>query len=127
MHMAVDVFDLYGSRNPDLTSVMSLVSRILAMEFSIRSSDERGEYYASYGSSCDDYSSGDSYEIAANEIVDEEGSYNIEEDFAEYPTLMTVDRSPRANDIKHRLSAQTEVVFLRRTTFNGSEQTVEYG
>jgi hypothetical protein len=42
--MAVEIFDLYGSLNSDLASVTSLISRILAMEFSIRSSDERGDY-----------------------------------------------------------------------------------
>jgi hypothetical protein len=59
--MVVEVFDLYGSRNPDLASVMSLLSRILVLEFSLRSNDERGDYYISYGSS------GDEYKIVANE------------------------------------------------------------
>lgn len=46
--MVDEVFDLYGYRNPDLGAVTSLVSKILAMEFSLRSSDERGDYYLLY-------------------------------------------------------------------------------
>ena len=91
------------------------------MEFSVRSSDERSDYFISYGSSRDQY------KIVANEVVDEEGRYNTEEDFAEYPTLLTVSCSPRADDIRRSLSGQTELVFLRRITFNGNERIVEYG
>jgi len=119
MQMVSAVFDLYGSPNPDLTAVTLLVSRLLAMEFLVRSSDERGDYYISHGSS------GDDYKIMANEVVDEEGRYNTEEDFAEYPTLLTVNHSPSADDVKRRLSGQAEIVFLRRTTFSDNER--EYG
>lgn len=102
------IYDLYGSFLPELSDVCRVVSAALDQEFRERFSDEIGVYYAVRRPG------GESIEIQANRVEDEEGPYDVEPDFLEYATLVRVNRSAQADRVQAVLSQLPDVVFLRR-------------
>lgn len=104
------IYDLYGSRDPELVRLSDLVSAALGIAFEQRFSDEIGLYYQCRSGEWP----GEGLKVQSNEIEDEGGSFLLEREFPDYPTLLRVNASPRADVLRHALSHVDGLVFLRR-------------
>ncbi|MCO5996117.1 hypothetical protein [Actinoallomurus rhizosphaericola] len=106
------IFDLYGIRADDVGVHLQDLSRSLHVEWEKRFSDYIGTYYRAvanqFGAS--------SIEVRPNRLPDENGLK--EKGFPEYTFLLYVNRSPRADEIRARLSLLPEWSFLRRDVFD---------
>ena len=100
-------FDLYGSVNPTIGEVCNLVASALSIEFSLRSSDYRGGGYFIWH--------GDGVEVltVCRNFEDENGEM-YEWDFPDYPVLVQVDGSERAEWIEDLLGTVSGLQLLRR-------------
>ncbi|HEX6498442.1 MAG TPA: hypothetical protein VF054_05350, partial [Micromonosporaceae bacterium] len=100
--------DLYGT-TLDAERLRDRLHEVLDVEFVARESSFKGDYYLA-GSR-----SGEHFEIQPNQIPGDWGEWDLmEEDFAEYPMLLYVYRTERADELRNRLREVPELVHLRR-------------
>lgn len=112
----LQVFDLYGSRDRDLPRVRDLMAKAADVTFRSHRNEYAGSYYSTSLARANDI------EITRNELEDEDGQFLAEPDFPQYMTLVRVNRMgpdpiPMLNDLRRRLEAGSDLVFLRRKIF----------
>ena len=100
------IFDLYGTDELSVGEVRDLVTLMLSVEFSLRNSGYRGgDYFLWQGD-------GEEVVTVCGNFEDEDGEL-FEPEFSEFPVLLQVDGSERAEWIE-TLIAATGLTLLRR-------------
>jgi hypothetical protein len=80
----IRAYDYYGSRDSDPLRVSELISAAADVTFTLRHSSYVGDYYHAK------VSQGQELKVQPNEITDEHGPFLRWEEFARYPTVVTV-------------------------------------
>ncbi len=100
------MYDLYGARDLSVDQVHRLVSAALGIAFRGHFSQEVGDYYFAEDG-------GSEFMVEGNLATDEDGAYHLEEDFAEYGTLLHAV-TDRGDAIRESLAGIHGLTFLRR-------------
>lgn len=105
-------YDLYGTVTLTVQELCARVADVLALDFAEHESDYRGVYHLA-----GDHL-GEHFEVQPNAIPGDAGGEPdlMEERFAEYPVLLYVNRSGRADERREALAA-IGLVHLRRDSF----------
>ena len=100
-------FDLYGSDELTVGEVRDIVGSALRVEFSLRNSGYRGGDYFLW--------QGEAAEVVTvcGNFEDEDGEL-YEPEFSDYPVLLQVDGSERAEWIRTLIEAASGLTLLRR-------------
>ena len=107
------VYDLYGSRSLSLVEVSAAVQRAVGIEMGRRDSHNMGGTYFRGGVIGDE-----EFVVQLNHDEDPEP---LEPDFDDYKTLLRINRSERADDLRRLLQRIPDLDFLRRTTYNRAD------
>jgi hypothetical protein len=110
------VFDLYGSGDRDLPRIRDLMTEAASVTFALHHSEYAGGYYLTTGPSSDNI------EISLNELEDEDGHFLSKPEYPQCLTLVRIKRSgpdpvPLLDDLRARLEAGSDLIFLRRRIF----------
>ena len=100
------MYDLYGARDLSVDQVRRLVSQALGVAFRGHFSEAVGDYYFAEVD-------GSEFMVERNLATDEDGTYHLEEDFAEYGTLFHAVTA-HGDAIRESLAAIHGLTFLRR-------------
>ena len=100
------MYDLYGARDLSVEQLHRLVSAALGIAFRGHFSETVGNYFFAEDGAAE-------YMVESNLAMDEEGTYHLEEDFAEYGTLFHAV-TERGDAIREALAAVAGLTFLRR-------------
>jgi hypothetical protein len=112
----LQVYDLYGCRDRDLPRIRDLMAKAAEVTFRTHRNEYAGSYYSTSLSRRNDI------EITRNELEDEDGQFLAEPGFPQYMTLVRVSRRnpdplPFLDDLRRRLEAGSDLVFLTRDIF----------
>lgn len=101
------MYDLYGSKALSLEQLRLAVERKIGVSFSRHESSYFGGDYFRFGDP-----RAEEFVIHTN-FVDEDGEF-LESDCPEYSSLLEVNASPRADQLRVSLSSIADLYFLRR-------------
>lgn len=100
-------YDTYGSSISDVHYLRRQIERLLGIDFVLHDSDHfNGEYFKANREQ-------EVFYVLDNEAVDEEGEVLYPE-FKEFRTIVEVNRTDRADNIREKLSSLDGLEFIRR-------------
>ena len=108
----MSTFDLYGILDLDIDAAAVLLQDTLGVPFIARDSSFKGEYYSATGESLEEFELWDNFNKIEQDWAEPE--------FTEYPVLLYVAGTQRAQEIEDRIKAKmgTKAVLLQRKEFS---------
>lgn len=108
--MTTKCYDLYGTRTLTLEELRVAAQDALRLDLECHESGYLGGDYFLAGDL-----RGEHFVIQRNHADDGDGSEVAEPEFADYPILLQVNATTRADELKSRLTTIDDVDFLRRS------------